>query len=105
MTNNSKAELRNSEDSTLASTNSSPNSSSESSNLSEILDITSDIKIRFKQHFDWLMKVRNYTFNKMCFLIVVDIHSLEGNIKISTVKNFYNDISGSKISTVNQINV
>ena len=38
-------------------TNSSPSSSSSgSSNLSGILDITSDIKIRFKQHFDRLMK-------------------------------------------------
>ncbi|CAB4433242.1 unnamed protein product [Rhizophagus irregularis] len=53
MTNDSEAELGNSGDSTSASTNSSPSSSSSgSSNLSGILDITSDIKIRFKQHFD-----------------------------------------------------
>ena len=48
-------------DSASASTSSS--SSSEGSNLSGILDITSDIKIRFKQHFDRLMKARNYTFD------------------------------------------
>ena len=54
-------------------TNSSPSSSSGSSNLSGILDITSDIKIRFKQHFDRLMKARNYTFDEMCFSVVVNI--------------------------------
>src|ERR1044072_3329386 len=92
-------------DSTSASTNSSPSSSSSgSSNLSGILDITSDIKIRFKQHFDRLMRARNYTFDEMCFSVVVDIRSLGGNIKISTVKNFYNGVSGSKVSTINQIN-
>ena len=49
MTNDSEAELGNSGGSTSASTNSSPSSSSSgSSNLSGILDITSDIKIRFK---------------------------------------------------------
>ncbi|CAG8611261.1 13478_t:CDS:2 [Funneliformis caledonium] len=80
-------------------------SSSESSNLSGTLDITSDIKIRFKQYFDQLMKVKNYTFNEMCYSVVIDIHSLRRNIKTLTVKNFYNSISGSKISTINQINV
>jgi hypothetical protein len=86
-------------------TNSSPSSSSSgSSNLSGILDITSDIKIRFKQHFDRLMKARNYTFDEMCFSVVIDIRSLGGNIKTSTVKNFYNGVSGSKVSTINQIN-
>ena len=87
-----------------SSSNSSPSSSSGSSNLSGILDITSDIKIRFKQHFDRLMKARNYTFDEMCFSVVVDIRSLGGNIKISTVKKFYNGVSGSKVSTINQIN-
>ncbi|CAB4407214.1 unnamed protein product [Rhizophagus irregularis] len=53
-----------------------------------IFDITGDIRIRFKQHFDRLMKARNYTFDEMCFSVVVDICSLGGNIKISTVKNF-----------------
>ncbi|POG75360.1 hypothetical protein GLOIN_2v1565967, partial [Rhizophagus irregularis DAOM 181602=DAOM 197198] len=47
-----------------SSSNSSPSSSSGSSNLFGILDITSDIKIRFKQHFDRLMKARNYTFDE-----------------------------------------
>ena len=46
-------------------TNSSPSSSSESSNLSGILDITLDIKICFKQHFDQFMKARNYTFDEI----------------------------------------
>ena len=87
-----------------SSSNSSPSSSSGSSNLSGILDITSDIKIRFKQHFDRLMKARNYTFDEMCFSVVVDIRSLGGNIKIATVENFYNGVSGSKVSTINQIN-
>ena len=96
-------ELESSLDSASASTSS--NSSSEGSNLSGILDIISDIKIRFKQHFDRLMKARNYTFDEMCFLVAVDIRSLGGNIKISTVKSFYNGVSGSKVSTVNQINV
>ena len=95
-------ELESSLDSASASTSS--NSSSEGSNLSGILDITSDIKIRFKQHFDRLMKARNYTFDEMCFSVAVDIRSLGGNIKISTVKSFYNGVSGSKVSTVNQIN-
>ncbi|RIA85575.1 hypothetical protein C1645_830579 [Glomus cerebriforme] len=45
-TNESETNLRDS------SSNSSPSSSSGSSNLSGILDITSDIKICFKQHFD-----------------------------------------------------
>ncbi|GBB90070.1 hypothetical protein RclHR1_16970002 [Rhizophagus clarus] len=40
-----------------SSSNSSQSSSSGSSNLSGILDITSDIKICFKQHFDRLMKL------------------------------------------------
>jgi hypothetical protein len=87
-----------------SSSNSSPSSSSGSSNLSGILDITSDIKIRFKQHFDRLMKARNYTFDEMCFSVVVDIRSLGGNIKISTVKNFYNGVGSSNVSTINQIN-
>ncbi|CAG8517639.1 8545_t:CDS:2 [Cetraspora pellucida] len=85
-------------------TNSSPSSSSGSSNLSGIFVITGDIRIRFKEHFDRLMKARNYAFDEMCFSVVVDIRCLGGNIKISTVKNFYNGVSGSKISTVNQIN-
>ncbi|RIA95472.1 hypothetical protein C1645_734080 [Glomus cerebriforme] len=85
-------------------TNLSPSSSSGSSNLSGILDITGDIRIRFKEHFDRLMEARNYTFDEMCFLVVIDIRNLGGNIKTSTVKNFYNGVSGSKVSTINQIN-
>ena len=50
------------------------------------------------------MKARNYTFDEMCFSVVIDIRSLGGNIKISTVKSFYNGVSGSKVSTINQIN-
>ena len=50
------------------------------------------------------MKARNYTFDEMCFSVAVDIRSLGGNIKISTVKSFYNGVSGSKVSTINQIN-
>ena len=66
MTNNSEAELGDSGNSTSASTNLSLSFSSfENSNLSGILDITSDIKICFKQHFDRLMKVRNYTFDEI----------------------------------------
>ncbi len=51
------------------------------------------------------MKARNYTFDKMYFLIAIDIHNLEGNIKISTIKNFYNSVNDSKVNIVNQINV
>ncbi len=51
------------------------------------------------------MKVKNYTFKEMCVSVAVDIFSLRGNIKISTVKNFYNNVSNSKVSTVNQINI
>ncbi|PKK58117.1 hypothetical protein RhiirC2_763591 [Rhizophagus irregularis] len=50
------------------------------------------------------MKARNYTFDEMCYLVVVDIRSLGGNIKISTVKNFYSGVSRSTVGTVNQIN-
>ena len=89
-------------DSASASTSSS--SSSEGSNLSGIFDITGDIKIRFKQHFDRLIKARNYTFDEMCYSVAVDIRSLGGNIKISTVKNFYSGVGRSTVSTVNQIN-
>src|SRR5436305_9435086 len=77
-----------------SSTNSSPSSSSGSSNLSGILDIIGDIRIRFKEHFDRLMEARKFTFDEMCFSVVVDIRSLGGNIKISTVKYFYNGVSG-----------
>ncbi|RIA92514.1 hypothetical protein C1645_820662 [Glomus cerebriforme] len=35
---------------------------------------------------------------------IIDIRSLGGNIKTSTVKNFYNGVSSSKVSTINQIN-
>ncbi|POG64359.1 hypothetical protein GLOIN_2v1676702, partial [Rhizophagus irregularis DAOM 181602=DAOM 197198] len=87
-----------------SSTNLSPSSSSGSSNLSGIFDITGDIKIRFKQHFDRLMKVRNYTFDEMCYSIAVDIRSLGGSIKISTVKNFYSGVGRNTVGTVNQIN-
>ena len=98
-----ESELGSSLNSASASTSSS--SSSGGSNLSGILDITSDIKIRFKQHFDRLiMKARNYTFDEMCFSVVMDIRSLGGNIKISTVKNFYSGVGRSTVSTVNQIN-
>ncbi|RGB42674.1 hypothetical protein C1646_750724 [Rhizophagus diaphanus] len=38
------------------------------------------------------MKARNYTVDEMCFSVVVDIRSLEGNIKITTVKNFYGGV-------------
>ena len=89
-------------DSASASTSSS--SSSEGSNLSGIFDITGDIKICFKQHFDRLMKARNYTFDEMCFSVAMDIRSLKGNIKISTVKTFYSGVGRSTVSTVNQIN-
>ncbi|CAG8739130.1 6680_t:CDS:2, partial [Dentiscutata heterogama] len=78
VSNESEANLTNESE-----TNSSPSSSSGSSNLSGIFDITGDIKIRFKEHFD-----------EMCFSVVVDIRCLGGNIKISTVKNFYNGVSG-----------
>ncbi|RIA89699.1 hypothetical protein C1645_824464 [Glomus cerebriforme] len=78
-------------------------SSTGSSNLSVIPDIALDLRICFKQHFDQLMKARNVTFDEMCFMVVIDIRSLGGNIKISTVKNFYNGVSGSNVSTVNQI--
>ena len=54
-------------------------SSSGSSNLSGILDITGDIRIHFKEHFDRLMEVRKFTFDEMCFSVVVDIRSLGGN--------------------------
>ena len=57
-------------------TSSSPSSSSGSSNLSGILDITSDIRIRFKQHFDRLVRARNFTFDEMCYSVVIDIRSL-----------------------------
>ncbi|CAB4375511.1 unnamed protein product [Rhizophagus irregularis] len=87
-----------------SSSNSSPSSSSGSSNLSGIFDITGDLKICFKQHFDRLMKARNYTFDEMCFSVVVDIRSLGGDIKISAVKNFYSGVRGSNVTTVNQIN-
>ncbi len=50
------------------------------------------------------MKARNYTFDEMYFSVVVDIRSLGGNIKILIVKNFYNSVSGSKVSIINQIN-
>jgi hypothetical protein len=76
MTNNSEAELGNSEDSTSASTNSSPSFSSGNSNLSEIFDITGDIKIRFKKYFDRLMKARNYTFDEICFSVIVVLEEI-----------------------------
>jgi len=91
--------LESSLDSILTLTNS--NSSFEGFNLS---DIISDIKIHFKQHFNQLMKIRNYTFKEICFLIAVDICSHRENIKISIVKKFYNSVIDSKVSTVNQIN-
>jgi hypothetical protein len=50
------------------------------------------------------MKARNYTFDEICFSVVVDIRSLGRNIKISTVKNFYNGVSGCNVSIINQIN-
>ena len=50
------------------------------------------------------MKARNYTVDEMCFSVVVDIRSLGGNIKISTVKNFYGGVGRSTVPTVNQIN-
>ena len=34
------------------------------------------------------MNMRNYTFDKMYFSVAINIHSLEGNIKILTVKIF-----------------
>ncbi|CAB5350288.1 unnamed protein product [Rhizophagus irregularis] len=86
-------------DSASASTSSS--SSSEGSNLSGIFDITGDIRICFKQHFDRLMKARNYTSDEMCNSVAMDIRSLGGNIKISTVKTFYSGVGRSTVSTVN----
>ena len=50
------------------------------------------------------MKARNYTFDEMCFSVAMDIRSLGGNIKISTVKTFYSGVGRSIVSTVNQIN-
>ncbi|PKC55409.1 hypothetical protein RhiirA1_503640 [Rhizophagus irregularis] len=97
-----ESELGSSLNSASASTSSS--SSSEGSNLSGIFDITGDIRIRFKQHFDRLMKARNYTSDEMFISVAVDIRGLGGNIKISTVKNFYSGVGRSTVSTVNQIN-
>ncbi|GBB99822.1 hypothetical protein RclHR1_36450001 [Rhizophagus clarus] len=87
-----------------ASASTSSSSSSGGSNLSGIPDIALDIRIRFKQHFNQLMKARNYTIEEMCYSVVVDIRSLGGNIKISTVKNFYGGVGRSTVPTVNQIN-
>ncbi|GES84381.1 hypothetical protein GLOIN_2v1791145 [Rhizophagus clarus] len=97
-----ESELESSLNSASASTSSS--SSSGGSNLSGIPDIALDIRIRFKQHFNQLMKARNYTIEEMCYSVVVDIRSLGGNIKISTVKNFYGGVGRSTVPTVNQIN-
>src|SRR5688572_23145483 len=83
-----------------SSINSSPSSSSGSSNLSGILDITSDIKIRFKQHFDRLVKARNYTFDEMSSIISItdqlwDILALnisEVFINLNFFLHFFQDV-------------
>jgi hypothetical protein len=72
--------------------------------MTGIPDITSDTRIRFKRIFDGLMNEKKCTFDMMCYLVAMEIHSLGGNIGKETVKNFYNGINGCKVSTLNQIN-
>ncbi|CAG8598024.1 445_t:CDS:2 [Funneliformis caledonium] len=69
-----------------------------------VVDLLNDAENKASTSLNSSSEVRNYTFDEMCFSVAVDIRSLGGNIKISTVKSFYNGVSGSKVSTVNQIN-
>ncbi|RGB22565.1 hypothetical protein C1646_677743 [Rhizophagus diaphanus] len=72
--------------------------------VNNITTKVNNIEEACRNEFSRLMKARNYTFDEMCYSVAVNIRSLGGNIKIPTVKNFYNGVSGSKVSTVNQIN-
>ncbi|RHZ50772.1 hypothetical protein Glove_492g12 [Diversispora epigaea] len=72
-----------------SSTRSSPNSS--------------NITLSILTHFREVLVKRNYTFDEMCYSVAIRICELGGNIRQSTVKNFYNKSSDCKASTVNEI--
>ncbi|CAJ0644632.1 9728_t:CDS:1 [Entrophospora sp. SA101] len=81
----------------------SPNSSASSSSQRSFLGITLTIWTRFKQIFDRDMAQRRYTFDEMCYSVAMRIRELGGDIRQSTIKNFYNRSSSCKSSTVDQI--
>ncbi|CAJ0916911.1 13698_t:CDS:2 [Entrophospora sp. SA101] len=49
------------------------------------------------------MAQRRYTFDEMCYSVAMCIRELGGDIRQSTIKNFYNRSSSCKSSTVDQI--
>jgi hypothetical protein len=59
---------------------------------------------KFFQILSFFFLLHHIWLSGILFSVVVDIRNLKGNIKISTVKNFYNGVNGSKVSTINQIN-
>ena len=66
-------------------------------------DITLTICSHFKEIFDRVVAEKKYTFDEMCYSVAMRIRELGGNIRQSTVKNFYNRSSDCKASTVNEI--
>ncbi|CAJ0921401.1 19821_t:CDS:2 [Entrophospora sp. SA101] len=79
----------------------SPNSSASSSSQRSFSGIT--IWTLFKQIFDRDMAQRRYSFDEMCYSVAMRIRELGGDIRQSTIKNFYNRSSSCKSSTVDQI--
>ncbi|CAJ0918163.1 512_t:CDS:2 [Entrophospora sp. SA101] len=82
--------------------NSSINSSCSNSSASSS-GITLTIWTCFKQIFDRDMAQRRYTFDEMCYSVAMRIRELGGDIRQSTIKNFYNRSSSCKSNTVDQI--
>jgi len=66
-------------------------------------NISSTIWAHFKEVFDQERNARNLTFDEMCNRIEVCIQDLGGKIKTATIKNFYNNSTSCKSSTLNDI--
>ncbi|CAG8453481.1 7921_t:CDS:1 [Ambispora leptoticha] len=84
------------------------NHSSTSSEQLTFTDISLTIWNQFKQIFDWIMTKNNYTLEKMCLSVAMDIHSLGGNIKKAMIQGFYERNIKKKngyISTLDQIDL
>ncbi|CAG8788764.1 11759_t:CDS:1, partial [Gigaspora rosea] len=78
-------------------------SNSTGSDRIQYSNISSTIWTHFKEVFDQERNARNLTFDEMCNRIEVCIQDLGGKIKTATIKNFYNNSTSCKSSTLNDI--
>ena len=86
--------------SSIRSTNSTRSSNFTESGRIQYSNISSTIWACFKEVLDQERNARNLTFDEMCNRIEVCIQDLGGKIKTATIKNFYNNSTSCKSSTL-----